>query len=113
MATDDPDRAASVVGQGLSLLYLLPVLFYPFVPAISVDIASQIHAPLRTIPEQWTGEDLLPDTVSVSRSICFERLKRRRLRSGANGLVERIHKAMRKSPIPSFHQIPRGPSYQP
>jgi methionyl-tRNA synthetase len=60
IVTDDPNRAASVVGQGLNLVYLLSALFYPFMSAISADIASQLNAPLRTIPERWTGEDLLP-----------------------------------------------------
>ncbi|KAI1059102.1 hypothetical protein LB507_004150 [Fusarium sp. FIESC RH6] len=60
MVTDSPDRAASVVGHGLNLVYLLSALFYPFMPAISADIASQLNAPLQTISEQWTGEDLLP-----------------------------------------------------
>ncbi|RFN46927.1 methionyl-trna synthetase [Fusarium flagelliforme] len=60
LVTDDPDRAASVVGHGLNLVYLLSALFYPFMPAVSADIASQLNAPLRTIPKRWTGEDLLP-----------------------------------------------------
>ena len=60
MVTESPDRAASVVGHGLNLVYLLSALFYPFMRAISADIAAQLNAPLRTIPEQWTWEDLLP-----------------------------------------------------
>jgi len=52
MVTDELNRAASVVGQGLNLVYLLSALFYPFMPAISADITSQLNAPLRTIPER-------------------------------------------------------------
>ncbi|QPC78082.1 hypothetical protein HYE68_008834 [Fusarium pseudograminearum] len=60
MAITARDRVASVVGYGLNLVYLLSALFYPFMPAISADIACQLNAPLRAIPERWTGEDLLP-----------------------------------------------------
>ncbi|RBR20110.1 uncharacterized protein FIESC28_05389 [Fusarium coffeatum] len=63
MVTEDPTRAASVVGHGLNLAYLLSALVYPFMPAISTEIAAQLNAPLRTIPDNWIGDDLLPGHV--------------------------------------------------
>nr|CEG04909.1 unnamed protein product [Fusarium clavum] len=79
MVTDDPDRAASVVGHGLNLLYLLSALFYPFMPAISADIASRLNAPLRTIPGKWTGEDLLPGHVIGEPKHLFRKIDEKKI----------------------------------
>lgn len=60
LVIDDFSRAASVVGRGLNLVYLLSALMSPFIPTVSAEIVAQLNAPLRTIPDQWTGRDLLP-----------------------------------------------------
>ncbi|KAG4291473.1 methionyl-tRNA synthetase [Fusarium proliferatum] len=60
LVADDFDRAASVVAHGLNLVYLLSALIYPYMPSTAADITAQLNAPLRAIPEQWNGQDLLP-----------------------------------------------------
>ena len=79
MVTDDPGRAASVVGHALNLVYLLSAIFYPFIPATATDIAAQLHAPLRTIPEKWTGQDLLPGHVIGEPKHLFRKIDEKKI----------------------------------
>jgi methionyl-tRNA synthetase len=69
--TDHPGKAAAVVGYGLNLIYLLSSIVYPFMPATAISICEQLNAPLRSIPNTWAPEDLLPGHVIGKASYLF------------------------------------------
>ncbi|KAI5793255.1 tRNA synthetases class I (M)-domain-containing protein [Geopyxis carbonaria] len=69
-----PEKAAAVVGFGLNLIYLLSAICYPYMPATSQSICQQLNAPLRSIPETWAPEDLLPGHVIGKAAYLFSRI---------------------------------------
>lgn len=69
-----PEKAAAVVGFGLNLIYLLSALIYPYMPATTESIISQLNAPLRVIPDVWEVEDLLPGHVIGKAAYLFSRI---------------------------------------
>lgn len=69
-----PDKAAAVVGFGINLIYLLSALVYPYMPATTESIISQLNAPLRVIPDVWQVEDLLPGHVIGKAAYLFSRI---------------------------------------
>jgi len=69
-----PDKAASVVGFGLNLIYLLSAVAYPFMPATTASICEQLNAPIRNIPDTWEPEDLLPGHVIGKAAYLFSRI---------------------------------------
>jgi len=69
-----PEKAAAVVGYGLNLIYLLSALAYPFMPATTLSICEQLNAPLRSIPNTWAPEDLLPGHVIGKAAYLFSRI---------------------------------------
>ncbi|KAF8545415.1 tRNA synthetases class I (M)-domain-containing protein [Trichophaea hybrida] len=69
-----PQKAAAVVGYGLNLIYLLSALAYPFMPATTLSICEQLNAPLRSIPNTWAPEDLLPGHVIGKAAYLFSRI---------------------------------------
>lgn len=66
-----PEKAAAVVGYGLNLIYLLSAISYPFMPAVAHSICEQLNAPLRSIPDTWIPEDLLPGHVIGKAAYLF------------------------------------------
>jgi methionyl-tRNA synthetase len=68
---DHPEKAAAVVGYGLNLIYLLSSIVYPFMPATAISISEQLNAPLRSIPNTWAPEDLLPGHVIGKAAYLF------------------------------------------
>ena len=58
LMTDNPIRCAQVVSRATNLIYVLSVLIYPFMPAISESILKQINAPDRTVPSALSNDIL-------------------------------------------------------
>lgn len=54
-----PERCAHVVLNAVNLIYLISVVFHPFMPGTTASILSQLNAPARTLPEKFTI-DILP-----------------------------------------------------
>lgn len=54
-----PERCALVVLNAVNLIYLISVVFHPFMPGTSSAILDQLNAPARTLPEKFTI-DVLP-----------------------------------------------------
>ena len=71
-----PEKAAAVVGCGLNLIYLLSAVSYPFMPAVAHSICEQLNAPLRSIPDTWIPEDLLPGHVIGKAAYLFSAIGR-------------------------------------
>lgn len=69
-----PEKAAAVVGYGLNLIYLLSAIAYPFMPAVSASICQQLNAPLRSIPDTWAPDDLLPGHTIGKAAYLFTRI---------------------------------------
>jgi len=59
LMAENPTRCAQVVSRAANLIYLLSALVYPFMPATSASILSQLNAPARTVPDMFSI-DLLP-----------------------------------------------------
>lgn len=59
LLTENPTRCAQVVTRAANLIYVLSALVYPFMPATSASILSQLNAPARTVPDMFSI-DLLP-----------------------------------------------------
>lgn len=71
---DHPKKAAAVVGYSLNLVYLLSAIAYPFMPATAISITKQLNAPLRSIPNTWAPEDLLPGHVIGEAAYLFSKI---------------------------------------
>ncbi|KAJ9109988.1 hypothetical protein QFC20_003188 [Naganishia adeliensis] len=54
-----PERCALVVLNAVNLIYLISVVFHPFMPGTTSAILDQLNAPARTLPEKFTI-DVLP-----------------------------------------------------
>ena len=55
----NPDRCGRVLLNAVNLIYLLSVLFHPFMPTTSAGILRQLNAPARSLPEAFSI-DILP-----------------------------------------------------
>ncbi|KAH9037913.1 methionyl-tRNA synthetase [Lactarius pseudohatsudake] len=60
LMTENPIRCAQVVTRAANLIYVLSALIYPFMPATSASILSQLNAPARAVPDTFSI-DLLPE----------------------------------------------------
>jgi len=58
LMTTDPVRCAQVVTRAINVIYVLSVLIYPFMPAISESILAQLNAPARAVPEMLSADIL-------------------------------------------------------
>lgn len=50
LIAQEPARAAAVVGTVINLIYLCASIFYPYLPATSASILTQLNAPFMNIP---------------------------------------------------------------
>jgi methionyl-tRNA synthetase len=55
----NPERCGQVLLNAINLIYLLSVLFHPFMPTTSTGILRQLNAPARSLPTTFTI-DILP-----------------------------------------------------
>lgn len=56
---ENPKRCAQVVVRAINLIYLLSALVYPFMPATSESVLTQLNAPARAVPD-LLSIDILP-----------------------------------------------------
>ena len=59
LKTENPKRCAQVVVRAINLIYVLSALVYPFMPAISESVLTQLNAPARAVPDVLSI-DILP-----------------------------------------------------
>ena len=59
LLADDPKRCAQVVNRALNLIYTLSAVVFPFMPATSEAMLSQLNAPARAVPSVFS-HDILP-----------------------------------------------------
>jgi len=51
LMTENPTRCAQVMSRAVNLIYVLSSLIYPFMPATSDSILTQLNAPARVVPD--------------------------------------------------------------
>lgn len=59
LLVNQPERCAQVLLNAINLIYLLSVVFHPFMPTTSTDILRQLNAPARSLPGHFSI-DILP-----------------------------------------------------
>lgn len=65
LMTSDPKRCAQVISRAVNLIYTLSALVYPFMPATSDSILTQLNAPPRTIPDVLSNDILSGHTIGT------------------------------------------------
>lgn len=63
LMTESPTRCAQVVSRAINLIYVLTALIYPFMPAVSESILTQLNAPARAVPEVLSTDILAGHTI--------------------------------------------------
>ncbi|KAF9449518.1 methionyl tRNA synthetase [Macrolepiota fuliginosa MF-IS2] len=58
LMTENPTRCAQVISRAINLIYALSALIYPFMPATSESILTQLNAPARAVPEVLSNDIL-------------------------------------------------------
>jgi len=61
----DPKRCAQVISRAVNLIYTLSALIYPFMPATSEAILSQLNAPARSVPDVISNDVLAGHTIKT------------------------------------------------
>ncbi|BEI83272.1 hypothetical protein CcaverHIS002_0311400 [Cutaneotrichosporon cavernicola] len=68
------ERCAEVIFNGINLVYLLSVVFHPFMPSSSRDMLTQLNAPARSLPEEFSI-DILPGHKVGKAAYLFKRIE--------------------------------------
>jgi methionyl-tRNA synthetase len=63
LIASDPKRCAQVVSRALNLIYVLSALIYPFMPATSESLLTQLNAPARIVPYVLSTDLLAGHTI--------------------------------------------------
>ncbi|KAJ6531861.1 tRNA synthetases class I (M)-domain-containing protein [Mycena capillaripes] len=63
LMTENPVRCAQVLSRAVNLIYVLSTLIYPFMPATSDAILTQLNAPARAVPEVLSTDILAGHTI--------------------------------------------------
>ena len=74
LLASQPARASAVVGLGLNLVYLLASLVEPYMPSTAASIATQLAAPLLSIPDEWNSTALAPGHAIGKAAYLFSRI---------------------------------------
>jgi methionyl-tRNA synthetase len=64
LMASDPTRCAQVVSRAINVIYVLSALVYPFMPATSESILTQLNAPARSVPEVLSADILAGHHIS-------------------------------------------------
>ena len=65
LIASNPKRCAQVISRAINLIYVLSSLIYPFMPATSSAILTQLNAPDRSVPEAFSNDILAGHTIGV------------------------------------------------
>ena len=65
LMASDPKRCAQVISRAVNLIYTLSALVYPFMPATSDSILTQLNAPPRTVPDVLSNDILAGHTIGT------------------------------------------------
>lgn len=73
LLANEPERCAQVLLNAINLIYVLSVVFHPFMPTTSTDILRQLNAPARSLPSRFSI-DILPGHVLGKAVHLFKRI---------------------------------------
>ncbi|RSH90970.1 hypothetical protein EHS25_010146 [Saitozyma podzolica] len=73
LLANEPERCAQVLLNAINLIYVLSVVFHPFMPTTSTDILRQLNAPARSLPSRFSI-DILPGHVLGKAEHLFKRI---------------------------------------
>jgi methionyl-tRNA synthetase len=59
LLANKPERCAQVILNAINLIYLISVVIHPFMPSTTTAILSQLNAPARSLPNEFSI-DILP-----------------------------------------------------
>jgi methionyl-tRNA synthetase len=65
LMVSNPKRCALVISRAVNLMYTLSALIYPFMPATSEAILSQLNAPARVVPDVLSNDLLAGHTIGT------------------------------------------------
>ena len=65
LIASNPIRCAQVISRAVNLIYVLSSLIYPFMPATSSAILTQLNAPDRAVPEVFSNDILAGHTIGI------------------------------------------------
>lgn len=65
----NPTRCAQVVSRAVNLVYVLSALVYPFMPATSDAMLSQLNAPARVVPVMLCNDILPGHTIGIPQHL--------------------------------------------
>lgn len=65
LIASNPMRCAQVISRAINLIYVLSSLIYPFMPATSNSILTQLDAPARAVPELFSNDILAGHTIGT------------------------------------------------
>jgi len=65
LMASDPIRCAQVISRAVNIIHTLSVLIYPFMPATSEAILSQLNAPARVVPDVLSNDILAGHTIGT------------------------------------------------
>jgi methionyl-tRNA synthetase len=70
---NQPERCAQVLLNAVNLIYVLSVVFHPFMPTAASDMLKQLNAPARTLPKVFSI-DILPGHKLGKAAYLFKRI---------------------------------------
>lgn len=73
LLASNPERCAEVLLNAVNLIYILSVVFHPFMPNTSEGILRQLNAPARSLPTQFSI-DILPGHVLGKAEYLFKKI---------------------------------------
>jgi methionyl-tRNA synthetase len=65
LIASNPIRCAQVISRAINLIYVLSSLIYPFMPATSTAVLTQLNAPDRAVPELFSNDILAGHTIGI------------------------------------------------
>ena len=74
LIASNPIRCAQVISRAINLIYVLSSLIYPFMPATSTAILTQLNAPDRAVPEFFSNDILAGHTIGIPEHL-FKRIE--------------------------------------
>ncbi|KAF8896329.1 tRNA synthetases class I (M)-domain-containing protein [Infundibulicybe gibba] len=74
LQSSDPNRCAQVVSRAVNLIYVLSALVYPFMPATSESILTQLNAPARAVSATLATDVLAGHTIGKPEHL-FKRIE--------------------------------------
>lgn len=108
LIASNPKRCAQVISKAINLIYVLSSLIYPFMPATSTAILTQLNAPDRAVPEVFSNDILAGHTIGVPEHL-FKKIEEKMeevWRLKFKGIDEKVSGSAVATPDPLIKTAP-------